>query len=130
MSSRIEIVGGPLSPADLKDALASHIDDAGVRLDVDGRTSLYRGGSGTELLVAYVGGGATALSALITGVFALLAMRQGQGQESAADTDGAKIVLHGADGSSVECPANATREELVQLVELARKLGSSTIELP
>jgi hypothetical protein len=79
------------------------------------------------LLVAYVGGGAAALSALITGLFALLATRQDQ--ERAA-VDGARIVLHGADGSSVECPADATREELDHLVELARRLGSATIELP
>lgn len=128
MSSIIEIVGGRLSPADLKDALALHIDGAEIRLDVDDRTSPYRSGPGVELLVAYVGGGTAALSALITGVFALLAARQGH--KGAADGDCAKIVLHGADGSSVECPADATREELAELVELARRLGSSTIELP
>lgn len=125
MSSTIEIVGGRLSPTDLKDALTSHIEGADVRLDVDERTSPYRSGPTTELLVAYVSGGAAAFSALITGVFALLAKRRGQ--ESA---DGAKIVLHGADGSSVECPADATDEELAHLVELARRLGNSTIELP
>jgi hypothetical protein len=128
VSSTIEIVGGRLSPADLKAALAPHIDGVEIRLDVDERNSPYRGGPGTELLVAYIGGGAAALSALITGVFALLAARQGQ--ERAANGESAKIVLHGADGSSVECPADATREELDHLVELARRLGSSTIELP
>lgn len=127
MGSTVEIVGGRLSPADLKDALTPHIDGVEVRLDVDERASPYRGGPGTELLVAYVGGGAAALSALITGLFALLATRQDQ--ERAA-VDGARIVLHGADGSSVECPADATREELDHLVELARRLGSATIELP
>jgi hypothetical protein len=127
VGSTVEIVGGRLSPADLKDALTPHIDGVEVRLDVDERASPYRGGPGTELLVAYVGGGAAALSALITGLFALLATRQDQ--ERAA-VDGARIVLHGADGSSVECPADATREELDHLVELARRLGSATIELP
>jgi hypothetical protein len=127
VSSTIEIVGGRLSPTDLKDALAPYIEDADIRLDIEERTSPYRSGPGTELLVAYVSGGAAAFSALITGVFALLAKRRGQ--ESAAD-NGAKIVLRGADGSSVECPADATSEELAHLVELARRLGNSTIELP
>lgn len=128
MSSTIEIVSGRLSPADLKDALVPHIEGVEIRLDVGKRASPYRGGPGTELLVAYVGGGAAALSALITGVFALLASCQAR--ERSAGGDGAKIVLHGGDGSSVECPADATREELDYMVELARRLGSSTIELP
>lgn len=128
MSSTIEIISGRLPPAELKDALTRHIDGAEVRLDVEHRASLYRGGPGTELLVAYIGGGGATLSALITGVFALLAARRGR--QGARDGDGAKIVIHGADGSSVECPADATREELDHVVELARRLGSSTIELP
>lgn len=115
-------------PADLKDALAPHIGGAEIRLNVEERTSSHRAGPGTDVLVAYIGGGTAALSALITGMFALLAARKDH--KGGVDGDGTKIVLHGADGSSVECPADATREELAHLVELARRLGGSTIEVP
>lgn len=132
MSSTVEIIGGRLSPADLKVVLTPHIDGVEVRLDIDERASRYRSGPGAEVLVAYIAGGTAALSSLITGVFALLTARRSQecAADGDGDGDGSKIVLHGADGSSVECPADATREELDHLVDLARRLGTSTIELP
>jgi hypothetical protein len=126
--STISLVSERFSPAELKVALTPHIDTTETRLVVETRAGVYRGGLATELLVAYIGGGAVSLSALITGAFALMSAHRTKGRED--ESSDARIVIRGADGSSVECPANVTREELDHLVEQARLLSRPTIELP
>jgi hypothetical protein len=116
----VGIRGTTLSPQELRAALAEHIGDAAVELDVRESVSQYRAGADPAVVVAVLGGGATVLSALITGIFALLAARPGIGR---------KIVIKGKDGASVECPADTPLEVIPQLVELARQLDTPSIEV-
>lgn len=126
---RVEIIGGDLAPADLQSALARSTAGMDIRFDIDRPVSQYRTGPGAAVVVALVSGGATALSALITGVFALASSNR-NARRGAEGIVGGRVVIHGADGSSVECPADATPEDLDRLVELTRKLSRPTIELP
>ncbi len=120
MSPEIEIESGSLSAAELQAALAECTDGTQVQFEARDPQNEYRV-IPVAVVVAMMSGGATALSALISGIFAFIGSRR---------TDNGKIVIRGSDGRSIEFPADTPASEIPRLVELAHQLDRPTIQLP
>jgi len=113
----IEITSGSMSAADLRAALESMVPAAEVQFDE--RPPQFRVVE-TAVVVALVSGGASALTALITGAFTLAAAHRAARRP---------LVIRGRT-SSIEVPPGTPASEIPRLVELARELDDPVVELP
>jgi hypothetical protein len=111
----IEIVSATIRPAALRAALEAEVP--GVPFAE--RPPRYRAVD-TAVVVAVVSGGASALTALISGVFSLSVARR------AAERP---LVIRGR-SASIEVPPGTPPEDIAKLVELARGLDEPVLELP
>jgi hypothetical protein len=115
----IEITSGSMNQAELRAALESYLDHADVTFEE--RPPQYRAtGLEIPIIAALISGGASTLSAFITGLFTLTAAKR---------KEGGKIVIRGRTGS-IEVPVDTPASEIPRLVELTRQLDAPTIELP
>ncbi|WP_404870014.1 hypothetical protein ACI1MP_31055 [Kitasatospora griseola] len=121
MGGEIQIRSGSLAAGELRRAVSEHVPGAAVQFEVREPASDYRVGIDATVVVAVVSGSASVLSALITGIFSLMAARR---------SGSANIVIRSADGRSIEFPADTSAEEIPRLVELTRQLDRPSIELP
>ena len=92
---------------------------AGCQLELqEGDTSLRS--PDQTVLVAIVAGTSAAVSAVFTGLLRLVETRFNRT---------AKIVIRGADGTTVEVPVGTTQEELEKLVDIAKRLTGPEVRL-
>ncbi|MGW4940399.1 hypothetical protein ACWEOZ_02255 [Actinoplanes sp. NPDC004185] len=111
----IEIVSASMRPPALRAALEAEVP--GVPFAE--RPPRYRAVD-TAVVVAVLSGGASALTALISGVFSLAVARR------AAERP---LILRGR-SASIEVPPDASPEDIAKLVKLARELDEPVLELP
>ncbi len=91
------------------------------QLELKGGARLLRSpGLDQTVLVALVAGTTAAISALINGLFRVMESRYNRT---------AKILLRGADGTTVEVPLGTSLEELEKLVEVAKTLNRPEIRI-
>ena len=119
MELEFEIKSDTASADALQAALSARDADKDLRFEVRTSTSAYR--VEPVVLVAIVSATGSALSALIGSIFGYVNARKARNQ---------RIVLRGSDGTTVECPADSSPEQIGRLIEMVRNLGRSTIELP
>jgi hypothetical protein len=105
---------------ELADLLVQEVilpDDGSLELQ-DSQTS--QRSPDQTVLVAIVAGTSAAVSALFAGLLRLVETRFNRT---------AKIVLRGSDGTTVEVPVGTTKEELEQLVTIAKRLTGPEVRL-
>jgi len=117
-----EIVISANSADELRRLLVSEFPSGDALFETRSAPRQLRGPASidTSTLVAIIGLGSAAISALITGLFRVLEKRQERV---------GKIVLKGANGASVEIPADTPRHELKELVALAAGLDQPRIQI-
>lgn len=105
----------------LNQLLQAELPSRDVQLELRRSPHVFRSPTlDPTVLVAIVAGSSSAVAALINGLFRILEQR---GKEQT------KIVLRGADGTTIEAPASTTPQELEKLVELALRLEKPLIRL-
>ncbi len=118
----VQLICDWCSRESLRAALADELrSDATVRLELRGSSRVFRSTTvDPAVLVAIVAGASSAMSALIGGLFRILERKR---------SPGAKIILRGADGTTVEAPASANPQQLKELIALASQLEKPLIRL-
>lgn len=101
----------------LKRAASAYTIEAELELRRPGR---LRSGLEQTVVVAIVAGTSAAISALISGVLRLIEIQYNRT---------AKIVIRGADGTTVEVPFGIKPEELERLAEVAKSLNRPEMKL-
>lgn len=72
-------------------------------------------------MVAAVGAGSAAISAIIAGIFRVL--------ESRSQRVSSKIVIQGSDGRKIEVPGDTPTERIEKLMQLAKDFQPSRIQI-
>ena len=89
-------------------------EDADVGLHLRNNPDLDRASIDPTVLVALIGTGGAALTALIQGILQILTPKQ-------------TLVLRGKSGRSLEVPASTSKEKLLELVDTVKELDVEEI---
>lgn len=123
MQNEIQIACTGLRAKELHDLIYAELSmssDA-IRLELRPNPLAFRHpATDPTVLVAIVAGISGTVAALINGLFGFLQKRQSRSD---------KIVIRGADGTTVEVPADTTQDRLLVLVELAKELDKPRIDI-